>query len=132
MSNSRTKILVLCAAFYLAVFCRTGLAQDSQPVVNVTGRWSILSVSAFGEEGMKSVEFIQQGDQLRGYFKGTRQSGAISGFLEGDRIFFTTATRFVLNFRGKVEGNTISGTFGVRGRRGTWTATRFGTPPQGE
>lgn len=131
MSNSHTKMLLLCVAFYLVVFCRIGVAQDA-PTVNVTGRWSILSVGAFGEEGMKSVELTQQGSQIRGYFQGTRQSGAVSGFLEGDRIHFSTATRFVLNFRGKVEGNTISGTFGVRGRRGTWTATRFGTPQSGE
>lgn len=132
MSNSCSKLILLGVAFYILVVCSTALAQDLQPTVDVTGTWSILSENAFGHEAMKTVEFTQNGNQIHGYFKGPKQSGPLSGFVEGDRIHFTTQTRFVMNFRGKVEGNTINGTWGVRGKRGEWTATRLGVPEQGQ
>jgi len=132
MSNCRPKLILRSAAFFVLMACGLGLAQDSQPAVDVTGTWSILSENAFGHESMKTVELTQNGNQIRGTFKGTNQSGPLSGFVEGNRIYFSTETRFVLNFRGKVEGNTITGTWGVRGRKGEWTATRLGAPPDGQ
>lgn len=134
MSNHRPKLILLCVAFYFLMVCGTGFAQDgkAQAPVDVTGTWSILSENAFGHEAMKTVEFTQDGNQIRGYFKGPNQSGPLAGFLEGNRIHFSTQTRSVMNFRGKVEGNTITGTWGVRGRRGEWTATRLGVPPGGQ
>jgi len=132
MSNYRLKMISLSATFCLLIACRIGLAQNLRPPVDVSGRWSILSVSAFGQEEMKSVQITQQGNQIRGYFKGPKQSGPIAGFVNGKHIHFTTQTRFVLNFRGTVEGNTMSGNWGVRGRIGQWTATRFGVPDSGQ
>lgn len=132
MSNCRLKLILLCATFYLLIACRTGLAQDMQPPVDVTGTWSILSENEYGHEAMKTVEFTQEGNQIGGHFKGPKQSGSLSGLVNGNHIYFTTHTRFVMNFRGKVEGNTISGTWGVRGKTGVWTATRLGAPDAGQ
>lgn len=132
MNNFRLKMLLLYAAFFVLMACSVVQAQDSKPPADVSGTWSILSENEYGHEAMKTVEFVQEGNQLRGHFKGPKQSGSISGFVDGDHIFFTTHTRFVMNFRGKVEGNSISGRWGVRGKTGTWTATRFGAPGTGE
>lgn len=132
MRNLHSRMIVLCRSFFLLAVCTTVMAQDSPQPVDVTGHWSILSVSAFGQEGLKSVELTQEGNQIRGFFKGTNQQGTLSGFVDGDRIFFSTHTRFVLNFRGKIEGNTMSGRLGVRGKVGEWTATKFGAPEVGQ
>jgi hypothetical protein len=129
--NCLRKMTLLWATFSLLTACTTGLAQDMRPPVDVSGTWSILSDNEFGHEAMKTVEIQQQGNQLRGYFKGPKQSGPISGFVDGKHIFFTTHTRFEMNFRGRVDGNTISGRWGVRGKTGTWTATRLGAPNPG-
>jgi hypothetical protein len=109
-------------------------AQDDlqPPKVDVTGTWSILSVSEEGREALKTVEFIQEGNQLRGTFKGPNQSGGISGFVSGKHIHFITLTPNQLKFRGKVDGNTITGTVGFRGKTGQWTATRLGVPDTGQ
>lgn len=131
MSNNRAKLVLLGAALCTLVVS-SGVAQDAQPTINVSGTWSILSENAFGHEAMKTIELTQNGNQIRGTFKGPNQSGPLSGFIEGNRIHFTTQTRSVMNFRGKVEGNTITGTWGVRGRTGEWTATRLGVPPESQ
>lgn len=134
MRNHRSKLILLYAMFSMLMACRTGAAQtqDAQTPVDVTGTWSILSENAFGHEALKTIQLTQRGNQIRGYFKGPNQSGALAGFIEGNRIHFSTETRTVLNFRGKVDGNTMTGTCGVRGRIGEWTATRMGVPDTGQ
>lgn len=130
MKNLPAKFLVLCAIFLL-LLTRPTSAQDNlrPPAVDVTGTWSILSTSETGEEGLKTVTLIQEGNQLRGTFKGSRQEGGLSGFISGKHIRFITLTPTQLKFRGKVDGNTMSGTIGVRGKTSEWTATRLGVPP---
>lgn len=130
MKRIPMKFAFVCAAFLAIIAARNSCAQDLKPpAVDVTGTWSILSESEEGTEALKTVEFIQEGNQIRGTFKGPNQSGEISGFVNGKHIFFTTHTKFVLNFRGMVDGNTISGTVGARGKTGQWTATKLGVPP---
>jgi hypothetical protein len=130
MKNLYVKFLFMCAIFVL-LFAGETAAQDDlrPPAVDVTGTWSILSTSETGEEGLKTVTFTQEGNQLRGTFKGSRQEGGLSGFISGKHIRFITLTPTQLKFRGKVDGNTMSGTFGSRGKTSEWTATRLGVPP---
>ncbi|HTZ97113.1 MAG TPA: hypothetical protein VMB18_11985 [Terriglobales bacterium] len=128
MSNHRGRVL-LCTAIYIVMACSVSLADDqAPPPVDVTGTWSVLAQSAFGRESLKTIQLTQTGNQIRGFFKGPNQSGPLAGFIEGNRIHFSTETRTVLNFRGKVDGNTITGTVGVHGKIGEWTATRMGVP----
>jgi hypothetical protein len=129
MKDFRPKFIFLCAAFLVLLAGKTSWAQDLKPpAVDVTGTWSILSESEEGRESLKTVEFIQEGNQIRGTFKGPNQSGGISGFVSGKHIRFITLTPNQLKFRGRVDGNTISGTVGFRGKTGEWTATRLGVP----
>jgi hypothetical protein len=39
-------------------------------------------------------------------------------------IVFRTKTRNVLTFRGRVEGNRMSGEYGIHGEHGEWEAER--------
>ena len=75
------------------------------------------------------MTLTQEGNQLHGTFKGSRQEGGLSGFVSGKHIRFVTLTPTQLKFRGMVYGNTMSGTFGARGKTSEWTATRLGVPP---
>jgi len=130
MNRFSRSVVFLSAVFGLLLTGSSLAQQDLQPPkVDVTGTWSILSESEEGREALKTVEFIQEGNQLRGTYKGPNQSGGISGFVSGKHIRFITLTPNQLKFRGKVDGNTISGTVGFRGKTGEWTATRLGVPP---
>jgi hypothetical protein len=130
MNRFSPSVVSLSAFLWLLLASSSHAQQDLQPPkVDVTGTWSILSESEEGRESMKTVEFIQEGNQLRGTFKGPNQSGGISGFVSGKHIRFITLTPNQLKFRGKVDGNTISGMVGFRGKTGEWTATRLGPPP---
>ncbi|MBS0327337.1 MAG: DUF3300 domain-containing protein [Proteobacteria bacterium] len=112
--------------------CRNALAQPAP--INVTGNWIIYSTSI--EDGttvVKHVEIAQDGTQLSGYFEGPDQTGPINGEVKGHHIHFVTVTRNVLNFRGEVIGNTITGTYGLHGRHAQWQAQRepgTGAPEQ--
>jgi hypothetical protein len=133
MKNVNMKLMAVCAATLLLLCGRNRAQDDSQPpAVDVTGTWSILSTSEAGIESLKTVTFVQQGNQIHGTFKGPNQSGGLSGFVNGKHIHFITLTPNQLKFRGKVDGNTISGTVGFRGKTGEWTATRMGVPNAGQ
>ena len=130
MKNVNVKWVAACGAILLLLGARTPAQEDLRPAeVDVSGTWSILSTSETGEEGLKTVTFIQEGNQLHGTFKGSRQEGGLSGFISGKHIRFITLTPTQLKFRGKVDGNTMSGTIGVKGKTSEWTGTRLGVPP---
>jgi hypothetical protein len=129
MKEFRSKFVVSCAALFVLLAAKSRAQDLKPPAVDVTGTWSILSESEEGRESLKTVEFVQEGNQLRGTFKGPNQSGGVSGFVSGKHIRFVTLTPNQLKFRGKVDGNTITGTVGFRGKTGEWTATRLGVPP---
>lgn len=110
---------VLCSL----LVCGATLAQ--QPPDNVAGDWIIYSTNA--EDGrivVKHVQIVQSGSQITGHFDGPEQSGAIEGEVSGHRIRFSTVTRNVLHFGGDIFGDTITGSYGIRGRRASWEAIR--------
>jgi hypothetical protein len=128
LSKSR-KFLPLLA--FLSLIAGTSSAQQPLPdqsagaEVNVTGKWTIYSTGGpKNRTETKSVELVQKGNQLSGHFKGPNQSGGIQGTIEGHHIVFHTKTRQVLNFRGRVDGDSIRGTWGTRGVPGTWEGRR--------
>lgn len=107
----------------LMLICGEALAQRAP--VNVTGSWTIYSTSL--EDGatvVKHLEIAQDGNQITGYFEGPDQSGPINGEIDGHHIHFVTVTRNVMNFRGEVIGNTITGTYILHGRHAQWRAQR--------
>jgi hypothetical protein len=118
------------AGFVLAslILCNISLAQ--QPPDNVQGNWTIYSTRVNdGAVEIKHVQIAQYGNHITGYFEGPFQSGPIEGEVHGHRIRFNTVTQNVLHFSGDIFGDTMSGTYGIRGRHAPWQATRPATTP---
>src|SRR5580700_505275 len=118
------------AGFVLAslILCNISLAQ--QPPDDVQGNWTIYATNAnTGQVEIKHVQIAQYGNRITGYFEGPVQSGPIEGEVHGHRIRFNTVTRNVLHFSGDVFGDTMSGTYGIRGKHAPWQATRPATTP---
>jgi hypothetical protein len=96
-----------------------------RPPDNVAGDWIIYSTNAEnGSIEVKHVQIVQYGNQITGHFDGPVQSGAIEGEVHGHRIRFSTVTRNVLHFSGDIFGDTITGSYGIHGRRASWEAIR--------
>lgn len=124
---SWVKAGVIFIALLYVLFGGLGVAQEPPPEAppdNVAGKWTIYAKDPDGGTSTKYVEIKQNGTQLSGHFKGPHQSGGIEGTINVHHIEFHTKTRDVLTFRGRVEGNTMGGNFGNRGRHGEWTAER--------
>jgi hypothetical protein len=127
VKNDAVKSVVLLLALLVFLVHGASLAQEPpepQPPDNVEGKWTIHAHDPDGSFSTKYVEIKQNGALLTGHFKGPHQSGGIEGTVNVHHIVFRTKTRDVLTFRGRIEGNTMSGNFGNRGRHGTWIAER--------
>lgn len=123
---SAASLFLLLAFSYLSV-SRLALAQQSpaeRPAANVAGKWTIYSRAADGETATKYIELKQDGNKITGHFTGSNQSGGLEGTVEEQHIVFRTKTRWVFVFRGRVEGDTIQGTFHDRRGTGEWQAVR--------
>ena len=119
------------AAILLLAAGVVALAQNDRVPPNIAGKWTIyVEGDDTTKDPTKTVEFVQDGNQLTGKFKGPNQSGNIQGHVSPrGEIGFHTKTRTVLVFRGNVEGNTMRGQFEVHEHNGsvrtaTWTAVR--------
>lgn len=95
------------------------------PPDNVQGSWTIYSKNINnGETVRKFVHINQNGNRLSGHFRGPNQSGPITGFVNGHHIEFDTVTHNVLHFRGRIDGERMSGLYGIHGRHAEWYAIR--------
>lgn len=127
MKSYWSKSLLLSLALLLIAVNAVSRAQQppvEQAPDDVAGKWTIYANDPDGGTSTKYVEIKQNGTQLSGHFKGPHQSGGIEGTINVHHIVFRTKTRDVLTFRGKVEGNKMSGKFGNRGQHGEWQAVR--------
>lgn len=97
---------------------------QERPPASVAGNWIIYTKGDDGKTGTHYVDLVQNGNTLTGHFKGPYQSGGLEGTMNVRHILFRTKTRNVLTFRGMVDGNTMQGTFGIRGQHGTWQGRR--------
>jgi len=92
---------------------------------NASGSWTIYAQNIDQPGGStKYVQIQQFGSQLSGHFKGPHQSGGIEGFVNVHHIEFSTKTHDVLTFRGQVQGDTMSGLYGLHGQHAPWNAVR--------
>lgn len=123
MKNRGTKLILLCLPLLLLAVANVAVAQE-QPPDNVAGNWTIYSKGANGETATQYIELKQEGNVLTGHFKGPHQSGGLEGSMNVHHILFRTKTREVLTFRGRVDGNSITGTFHTRAGTGEWQAVR--------
>jgi hypothetical protein len=123
MIISYWKKRLLTISFAAIALCSHAWAQ--QALANIAGNWTIYS-NRIGRPGsdLKTMQISQDGSISSGRFKGPRQSGKIQGLVTGNHVEISTDTWVVLTFRGRAEGNTMSGLFGIRGRHAAWYAQR--------
>ena len=125
MKKTNTALKLAITLLALA-FASTAFAD--QPPDNVQGDWTIYSTNIEnGETVVKHVQIAQYGNRITGYFEGPVQSGPIQGEVNGHRIRFNTVTRTVLHFWGQIYGDSMSGTYGIRGKHAAWQAVRPAT-----
>ena len=128
--NATLNATLKLTGFVLAslILCSIALAQ--QPPDNVQGNWTIYSTRIDdGAVEIKHVQIAQYGNHITGYFEGPVQSGPIEGEIHGHHIRFNTVTRNVLHFSADVFGDTMTGSYGIRGKHAPWQATRPATTP---
>ena len=127
MTKYLAKSLSLLIALFLITATGVSSAQQSseQPADNVSGSWTIYAnnIEKAGSS-LKYVQITQNGNIITGHFKGPHQSGKIQGWVNVHHIEFSTDTREVLTFRGQIDGNTMSGLYGIQGRHAEWKAER--------
>jgi len=129
MKKKMNAALSLVLSILLSLALQNTAVADLPPD-NVQGNWTIYSTNIEnGETIVKHVQIAQYGNHLTGYFEGPNQSGPIQGEIKGHNIRFDTVTRTVLHFRGEVFGDTMSGTYGIKGKHAQWQATRPATVP---
>ena len=103
-------------------------APSQQPPANVNGKWTLYCNDPNGQTSTKYLQIQQEGNNIKGHFKGPNASGGIEGTIEQQHLVVRTKTRDVLVFRGRidgprvdgvVQGNTFTATFHARGGTGT-------------
>ena len=123
MSRHFSKSLVVLLA--VLVLGGSGMAGAQQSPDNARGSWTIYSKNIDnGAMVEKHVQITQDGNRLWGHFEGPNQSGGITGTVTGHHIEFSTKTHDVLTFRGQINGNQMSGNYGLHGRHAEFSAVR--------
>jgi hypothetical protein len=129
--NRASKMSVLFFSILLLAAGGTALAQE--PPANVAGNWIIHSKGPDGRDRTQSMQIMQEGGVITGYYEGPGQKGELKGTINQQHILFTTKTGTVLTFRGRVDGphvrgavqgKTISGTYRDEHGLGQWSAVR--------
>jgi hypothetical protein len=111
------------AGFVLALVVFGTAAPAQEGPDSIEGNWTIYSTNIDnGLTVVKHVQIAQYGNQLSGFFEGPEQSGPIEGTINVHHVEFQTKTHNVLTFRGTVDGNTMSGLYGIRGKHAPWQA----------
>jgi hypothetical protein len=121
MKSRKSLGKILAQLILLAVVATIAAAQDKP--ANVAGSWTI-DVSGGSGNAKQTMTLTQDGGKITGTFKGPRQSGTISGTVDGNNIKFHVAAGIPLDYTGTVDGDSMSGTMSGRGKTGDWKATR--------
>lgn len=129
MKRARAACLIVLAPFVFAA----SLSSQEQGEVRfdiVRGNWTISAKNVENDEWVtKYVEIYQNRTQLSGKFQGPNQEGGIEGSIQNHHIEFHTKTRSVMTFRGEVDGDTMSGMYGIHGKHAPFKAVRTNPKP---
>jgi hypothetical protein len=122
--------------FLLTIFYQVAWSQQppaEAPPANVAGKWILYCNDPNGTTSSKYLDLEQDGNNIKGHFKGPNQSGGVEGTINAQHLVVRTKTRDVLVFRGRVEGprvngvvqgTTFNGTFHNRGGTGSFQGQR--------
>ena len=120
----------------LAIFSQAVSSQQpppGEPPANVAGKWILYCNDPNGSTSSKYLDLEQDGNNIKGHFKGPNQSGGVEGTINQQHLVVRTKTRDVLVFRGRidgprvdgvVQGSTFTGTFHDRGGTGSFQGQR--------
>lgn len=120
----------------LTISCLAARSQQppsEEPPANVAGKWVLYCNDPNGSTSSKYLDLQQDGNNIKGHFKGPNQSGGVEGTINAHHLVVRTKTRNVLVFRGRVDGprvdgivqaNTYNGTFHDRGGTGSFQGQR--------
>jgi hypothetical protein len=112
---------ILAPLLLLASVVRLTVAVGAP--ANVAGTWNF-KVSGDVGTADQTIVIQQDASRITGTFKGPRQSGTISGTVDGNAIKFKVTARVSIDYVGTVDGDIMKGTLSARGKTGDWTATR--------
>jgi hypothetical protein len=125
----------VCVLF-LTIFYQPAWSQQppsDEPPANVAGKWVLYCNDPNGTTSSKYLDLEQDGNTIKGHFKGPNQSGGVEGTINERHLVVRTKTREPLVFRGRidgpkvngvVQGNTFNGTFHDRGGTGSFQGQR--------
>jgi hypothetical protein len=106
---------------------------SEEPPANVAGKWILYCNDPNASTSSKYLDLEQDGNNIKGHFKGPNQSGGVEGTIDGQHLVVRTKTRNVLTFRGRVDGprvngivqgSTYTGNFHDRGGKGSFQGQR--------
>jgi len=114
----------LCALALLV-----GDAVHAQEPANVAGKWEL---SMEGRQGPVTQELTieQTGEKIKGTLKGPRGESAFEGKVKGKEVTWsvkreTPRGEMVIEYSGKVDGDTMKGTMGGGQFTREWTAKKM-------
>lgn len=120
----------------LTIFNHSAGSQQppsEEPPANVAGKWILYCNDPNGTTSSKYLDLEQDGNNIKGHFRGPNQSGGVEGTINAQHLVVRTKTREVLVFRGRidgprvngvVQGSTFNGTFHDRGGTGSFQGQR--------
>ncbi len=129
MKSTKKTLLLMWLALAMLVTSAFTFSQEpaaALPPDNVQGHWVISAQNWDGVADTKTIDLWQNGGLITGQFTGPHQAGSLNDTVNIHHIFFRTNTHTPLTFRGRVYGDTIQGTYNVRGKQGVFTAWRRG------
>ncbi len=119
----------LAAAIFVLVFSVAGIASAQD--ANVAGTWQLSAPGRNGNTMTQTLTLQQDGTKLTGSLAGRRGSSPVTGTVSGNNVDFTVTRntrrgQFQMNYTGTASGDTMTGTFSMRGNTVNWEAKRSG------
>lgn len=107
------KPLLYALLFTTVLIVTAAPAQETQPA-DVSGEWAITLTFVSGT-GSHTAVISQDGERIKGQYRGEMLEGSLSGTVEGANVIFTgrlrkESTGVSFRYTGTVNGDTMSGT----------------------
>lgn len=121
----RNSILIAAACFLVLSLAYVARAQDA----NVAGAWDLSAPGRDGNVMTQTMTLQQDGQKLTGAIKSQRGDAPVTGTIMGNNIAFTVSRKtpngdFNIDYTGTVDGDSMKGTFTMRGNTVNWTAKK--------
>jgi hypothetical protein len=118
-------LAVICLAVLGLLASATFIQAAEKSKVNITGKWNMYVESAQGS-GSPVFTLKQDGNKLTGTYKGFFGEAPVTGTVKGNDVEMKYTMRGALTiYKGKVDGNKISGTIDFGGEAtGTFDGTK--------